>query len=112
MTIWRELFGQGASGLDLVRNHLLEMIAIDRETFDLACTALLSSADVDTIGRQASDSDHKVNELVQRVRRELIVHASATTPRTSSTSRAPGVTCQLRVTTWASCSRRAIASPP
>ena len=77
MTIWRELFGQGTSGLDLVREHLLEMIAIDQQTFDLACTALLSDADVDTVRRQASDSDHKVNELVQRVRRELIVHASA-----------------------------------
>jgi phosphate uptake regulator len=76
MMIWRELFG-GPSGLDRVRDQLLDMLEIDRRTFDVASMALLDGTDVPTARAQASDSDHQVNELVQEIRRELVVHASA-----------------------------------
>ncbi|MPZ71673.1 MAG: hypothetical protein GEU74_00330 [Nitriliruptorales bacterium] len=76
MMIWRELFGGHRSGLDLVREQLLRMLDIDRRTFDVATNALLAGTDVMTARAQASDSDHEVNELVQEVRRELVVHAS------------------------------------
>jgi Na+/phosphate symporter len=76
MTIWRELFRGGESGLDRVRTQLLEMLDIDRETFDITSNALLSGTDVPTARSQASSSDHRVNELVQEVRRALVVHAS------------------------------------
>lgn len=76
MTIWRELFGGQPSGLDRVRGRLLDMLEIDRRTFDIATDALLGGTDVDAARKAASDSDHQVNELVQQVRRELVVHAS------------------------------------
>ena len=76
MMIWRELFGGHRAGLDRVREQLLQMLEIDRRTFDVASNALLSSTDVATARAQASDSDHQVNELTQEVRRELVVHAS------------------------------------
>ena len=76
MTIWRELFGSQRSGLDRVREQLLEMLEIDRRTFDLACQPLLAGTDPAAARRETSASDHEVNELVQEVRRALIVHAS------------------------------------
>ena len=76
MTIWRELFGGQPSGLDRVRQRLLDMLEIDRRTFDIATAALLGGTDVAVAREAASDSDHQVNELVQQVRRELVVHAS------------------------------------
>ena len=76
MTIWRELFGGGTSGLERVRAQLLDMLDIDRQTFDVASGALFAGSDVATARRQATDSDHRVNELVQEVRRQLVVHAS------------------------------------
>jgi phosphate uptake regulator len=76
MTIWREWFRGGESGLDRVRTQLLDMLDIDRQTFDFATAALLAGSDVTTARRNASESDHKVNEAVQEVRRELVVHSS------------------------------------
>jgi len=77
MMIWRELFGGQTTGLDRVRQQLLEMLEIDRRTFDIACAPLLAGADVGEAKRAASESDHEVNQRVQEVRRELVVHASA-----------------------------------
>jgi hypothetical protein len=77
MMIWRELFGHTPAGLDRVRDQLLAMLETDRKTFDIASSALLSDADVKSSRKAASESDHEVNQLVQEVRRQLVVHASA-----------------------------------
>ena len=77
MMIWRELFGSTPAGLDKVRAQLLAMLETDRRTFDIASGALLSDTDVSKARTDASASDHEVNQLVQEVRRELVVHASA-----------------------------------
>jgi phosphate uptake regulator len=77
MTIWRELFGGQRTGLERVREQLLDMLTIDRRTFDLACRPLLEGADPVIARHEVSESDHQVNELVQEVRRQLVVHASA-----------------------------------
>ena len=75
--IWRELFGASPSGMDTIRDHLLDMLDIDRQTFDLASIPLLSGQDTDALQSEVSKSDHQVNQLVQQVRRELVVHAAA-----------------------------------
>lgn len=77
MTIWRELFGGQRSGLERVREQLLDMLTIDRQTFDIACRPLLDGADSVEARREVNASDQQVNELVQEVRRALVVHASA-----------------------------------
>jgi len=73
---WRDLFTGRRGGLERIEQHLLEMLDADRHTFELATSGLLGSADPAALRQQASDSDHRVNLLVQQVRRELVVHAS------------------------------------
>ena len=75
--IWRELFGASPAGMDRIRDHLLDMLDMDRQTFDLASIRLLSGQDVDGVRSDVISSDDQVNQLVQQVRRELVVHASA-----------------------------------
>lgn len=72
---WRSLFTTG-DGLERVEQQLIEMLRLDRHSFELANQALLDGGDVDQLRAQISDTDHQVNELVQEIRRELIVHAS------------------------------------
>lgn len=74
--MWRDLFGGRKSNLERIEQHVLDMLDADHHTFDLATAGLLGSADPGPLRQQASDSDHRVNLLVQQVRRELIVHAS------------------------------------
>ena len=74
--MWRELFGGRKSGLERIEQHVLDMLDADRHTFDLATNGLLGAADPGRLRQEASDSDHRVNMLVQQVRRELVVHAS------------------------------------
>lgn len=74
--IWRDLFGERKGGLERIEQHVLDMLAANRNTFELATSGLLGAADPEGLRQQASDSDHRVNLLVQQVRRELVVHAS------------------------------------
>ena len=74
--IGRDLFGGRKRGLGRIEQHLLDMLDADRHTLELATTGLLGSADPEALHHEVSDSDHRVNLLVQRVRRELVVHAS------------------------------------
>lgn len=73
---WRDLFTGRKGGLDSIEQHLLDMLEADGHTFALATSGVLGSADPAALRQQASDSDHRVNLLVQQVRRELVVHAS------------------------------------
>lgn len=54
-----------------------QMLGDDRHSFDLAISALLSGANPEAVGPDLSQTDQRVNEAEQRIRRELIVHASA-----------------------------------
>ncbi|HVL99347.1 MAG TPA: phosphate uptake regulator PhoU [Egibacteraceae bacterium] len=74
--IWRQLFGADSSGLERIEQHLLDMLDADRRTLELAREGLLGHTDPDTLRQQVSDSDYHVNELVQQVRRQLVIHAS------------------------------------
>jgi hypothetical protein len=74
--IWRGVFGGDQRGLERVEQQLLGMLDADRHTFDLACATLLAGADPGVLQEEVHDSDRLVNQLVQQVRRELIVHAA------------------------------------
>jgi phosphate uptake regulator len=54
-----------------------QMLGDDRHSFDLAISALLSGANPEAVGPDLFQTDQRVNEAEQRIRRELIVHASA-----------------------------------
>ncbi len=53
-----------------------EMLGDDRHSFDLAISALLSGAKPDAVGPDLHETDRRVNEAEQRIRRELVVHVS------------------------------------
>lgn len=72
---WRSLFTTG-DGLERVELRLIEMLRLDQRSFELANQALLHGSNAEQLRRTVSDTDHQVNELVQEIRRELIVHAS------------------------------------
>ena len=75
--VWTRLLGpsSGAS-LEHVRAILLEMLANDRHSFDLATSALLMGADPNAVGPDLRSTDRLVNEATREVRRLLVVHVS------------------------------------
>lgn len=68
--------GSGAHPMEHVQSVLIEMLANDRHSFDVATSALLDGADAATVGTDLRTTDHKVNEGQRTIRRELMVHAS------------------------------------
>ena len=74
-------FFQGGRGdeepLGHVETTVQQMLGDDRHSFDLAISALLSGASPEAVGPDLFQTDQRVNEAEQRIRRELIVHASA-----------------------------------
>jgi phosphate uptake regulator len=73
---WRDLFSGRSDGPDPIEQHVLDMLDADRETLELASSGLLGSDDPQSLRQAVSDSDHRVNLLVQQVRRELVVRAT------------------------------------
>jgi phosphate transport system protein len=73
--VWKRLFGTDSSrGLDQVRATILEMLANDRHSFDLATSALLMGSHADVVGPDLLATDRQVNEATAEVRRQLVVH--------------------------------------
>ena len=68
--------GGGADGLAHAQSKLLEMLADDRHSFDMATSALLTGADPTVVGPDLSTTDRRVNEAEREIRRGLVVHAS------------------------------------
>jgi phosphate transport system protein len=68
--------GTGDDGLERIEQQLLQMLADDRRSFDLACSALIGAADPEVIGPELAETDHRVNIAEQEIRRDLVVHAS------------------------------------
>jgi phosphate uptake regulator len=66
----------GSQPMDHVQSVLLEMLANDRHSFDVATSSLLDGADPSTVGADLRTTDNKVNEGQRTIRRELMVHAS------------------------------------
>ncbi|MEE8421995.1 MAG: PhoU domain-containing protein [Dehalococcoidia bacterium] len=68
--------GSGEQQLEHVQGVLLEMLANDRHSFDVATAALLAGADAASAGEDLRTTDRKVNEAQRAIRRELMVHVS------------------------------------
>jgi phosphate uptake regulator len=62
--------------MEHVQSVLLEMLADDRHSFDVATSSLLGGADSATVGADLRTTDGRVNEGQRTIRRELMVHAS------------------------------------
>ncbi|MBW3562499.1 MAG: hypothetical protein KY437_08385 [Actinobacteria bacterium] len=68
--------GGGESRLEEVEADLQQMLADDRHSFDIATSALIGGADVEVVGPDLRETDHRVNKLEREIRRKLVVHAS------------------------------------
>lgn len=73
-------FRKSESGLDLIANRTVSMLADARHSFDLASTALLSGADPNLVGDDVRDTDARINKAEQDLRGELVVHVAVQGP--------------------------------
>ena len=71
------LFRRGdADGLEVAEGKLVQMLADDRHSFDVATSALLTGADTSIVGPDLRESDARVNRAERELRQALVVHAS------------------------------------
>jgi phosphate uptake regulator len=85
-------FQGGQDQLEHALQLLLQMLADDRHSFDVACSALLDGADPQSVGPDLRQSDNRVNEAQRDLRRELVVHTTA-----HGTSQMPAVLMYMSV---------------
>jgi phosphate transport system protein len=62
--------------LDHIEATIQQMLADDREAFDLAMSALLGDVEANAVRKKVKATDLRVNEGERSIRRELVVHAS------------------------------------
>jgi len=62
--------------LDHIEATIQQMLADDREAFDLAMSALLGDVEPKAVRKKIKATDLRVNEGERSIRRELVVHAS------------------------------------
>lgn len=71
-----ELFRHTDAGLDRISQQITRMLSESRHVFDEAMSALLAGADPDVLEADIYETDRRINQLEQEIRRELIVHTS------------------------------------
>lgn len=72
-----EFFRRGdRGGLEAITARTVSMLADARHSFDLASTAVLSGADVETVADDIRSTDSRINKAEQDLRGELVVHVS------------------------------------
>jgi phosphate uptake regulator len=69
-------FRRSESGFDAITARTVSMLADARHSFDLASTALLSGANVETVADDVRSTDGRINRAEQTLRGELVVHVS------------------------------------
>ncbi len=90
--VFRFFRGSGQDQLAHAQSLLLEMLANDRHSFDIATASVLDGADVSVVGPDLATTDRAVNETERRIRRELVVHASV-----RGTSQVPAILTYMSV---------------
>jgi len=72
-----EFFKGGADQtLEEIESTIVEMLLINRHTFDLAINTILGGTDPASVDKEIHKSDRKVNKAERRIRKELVVHTS------------------------------------
>lgn len=88
-----QLFRRGdADGLEAAEAKLVQMLADDRHSFDVATSALLTGADTSIVGPDLRETDARVNEAERELRQALVVHASV-----HGSSRVPAILVYMSV---------------
>lgn len=66
-----------ATGMDHITIQVVTMLGQARRSFDVACAAVLSGADVPQSVSEIESTDRRINRMENELRKELIVHVSA-----------------------------------
>jgi phosphate uptake regulator len=66
----------GSAGLQRMRTEFGQMLDAGRHIFDAAANAFLGGTDVEVIRNDLFDTDKRINRAEQKIRREIVVHAS------------------------------------
>ncbi len=66
----------GSAGLQRMRTEFGQMLDAGRHIFDAASNAFLGGTDVEVIRNDLFDTDKQINRSEQKIRREIVVHAS------------------------------------
>ena len=69
-------FKRGGTSLERITGHIAEMVADARHSFEAATDAVLSPVDLAVAAEDIHNTDQRINQTEQRVRRELIIHIS------------------------------------
>ena len=76
MLDWLKTLGGDNKGLESMASKFNQMLVDGRHMFDLAASVLLSGADSESVRKDLFRTDIKINRNEQKLRRELIVHAT------------------------------------
>jgi phosphate uptake regulator len=63
-------------GLEQIERQIATMLGDCRHSFDSAMHALVSGADAASLAADVRETDRRINDMEQTIRRELVVHAS------------------------------------
>jgi len=72
---WLQVEG---AGLSLVFRQFGQMLEDGRHVFDAACNAVVGGTDPAVVGKDLFATDKRINEVEQRIRREVLVHLTVT----------------------------------
>jgi len=76
MLRWLQKTEMDKARMDAIRNDFLEMLEDGRHIFDAAANMLLGRGDPEVIRRDLFETDKRINLTEQKIRREILVHAS------------------------------------
>ena len=77
---WFSKSSQSMSGLEKMRAEFGQMLDAGRHVFDAAANAFLGGTDVEVIREDLFETDKRINHAEQRIRREIVVHATVHGP--------------------------------
>lgn len=70
----------GTNGLERMQTQFGQMLDDGRHIFDAAANALLGGTDLTVIREDLFETDKRINEAEQQIRREIVIHASVHGP--------------------------------
>ena len=76
MFSWFSGENKGVSGQEKMRAEFGQMLDAGRHIFDAAANAFLGGTDVEVIRPDLFETDKRINHSEQRIRREIVVHAT------------------------------------
>jgi phosphate uptake regulator len=69
-----------ASGIERMRVEFGQMLDAGRHVFDAAANAFLGGTDIEVIRQDLFETDKRINQAEQKIRREIVVHTSVHGP--------------------------------